>query len=215
MSAKHVTVVDYGIGNMLNVVRALTHAGAQVSVASSAAEVAANVDRMVLPGVGAFAGGMQEMHARGLDDVVKQFAATQRPFLGICVGMQMLMDSSEEFGEHAGLGLIPGKVVAVPAHDASGKPHCVPHIGWAKLDPAAGDGWQSGLLRHTAPGERVYFVHSFHVATAHAEHTLATANYGGQAICAAVGLGNTVGVQFHPERSAQAGLSMLRSFLAL
>jgi imidazole glycerol-phosphate synthase subunit HisH len=206
-----------GIGNLLNVVRALTHAGAQVHVASSAAELPQIVERMVLPGVGAFAGGMTEMRQRGLDDVVKRFVATERPFLGICVGMQMLMDTSEEFGEHAGLGLIGGKVVAVPTNDAAGQAHRVPHIGWAKLlpNPANPRAWQNGPLCGTAVGERVYFVHSFQAVPAHAADALAFTDYGGQSICAAVAKNNVVGVQFHPERSAQAGLAMLRSFLAL
>lgn len=209
-----VTLIDYGIGNFLNVVRALTSAGASVRVVEKASDAPAEIERMVLPGVGAFAGGMHEMRQRGLDELVLSFAATQRPFLGICVGMQMLFDASEEFGEHAGLGLIAGRVKAVPALGAGGKPHCVPHIGWASLAaPLGGAPWNQSVLATTPPKTPVYFVHSFHCQPNQPSHVLATADYDGQDICAAVQRDNLFGTQFHPERSAAAGLEVLRAFL--
>ncbi len=213
---QNVTLIDYGIGNFLNVVRALTAAGANVHVVDKASEAPSVSERMVLPGVGAFAGGMAEMKDRGLDDVVLDFVRTQRPFLGICVGMQMLFDASEEFGEHAGLGLIPGRVKAVSSTQLDGRPHCIPHIGWAGLEPhSGGANWEEGLLATTPIATPVYLVHSFHAQPTNERDILANVNYNGRRICAAVQSGHLMGTQFHPERSASAGLNMLRAFLAL
>jgi glutamine amidotransferase len=207
-----VTVLDYGIGNLLNVVRALEHCGAAVHVADRATPQARDASRLVLPGVGAFGDGMAELKARGLDDLVRGFAATGRPFLGICVGMQMMFDASEEMGDHAGLGLLRGRVRPVPPEGEDGTPHRVPHIGWRPLVPARA--WSGTILEDVPPGERAYFVHSFAAVPADEGVRLADVDYDGQRLCAAVHAGNLQGCQFHPERSAGAGLRMLRRFLA-
>jgi glutamine amidotransferase len=208
-----VTVVDYGIGNLLNVVRALEHCGAAVQVVDRATPQAARASRLVLPGVGAFGDGMAELRARGLDDLVRGFAATGRPFLGICVGLQMMFEGSREMGEHAGLGLLQGQVVAVPATGADGRPHRVPHIGWRPLEPARP--WAGSILDGVQAGERAYFVHSFTAEPRDESVRLADVHYDGRRLCAAVQRDNLTGCQFHPERSAHAGLGMLRRFLAL
>ncbi|RYX97701.1 MAG: imidazole glycerol phosphate synthase subunit HisH [Comamonadaceae bacterium] len=211
-----VTVIDYGIGNLLNVVRALEHCGASVTVVDQASQVTALPDRLVLPGVGAFADGMKELKARGFDDLVKRFAATERPFLGVCVGAQMLFDVGEEFGEHEGLGLIAGRVQPVPAAGVDGVPHRIPHIGWSPLEvPTARAGWAGTILADVEPGEPMYFVHSFAPVPASEEHRLADTWYDGVRICAAVARGSVYGCQFHPERSASHGLSILSAFLKL
>ena len=211
-----VTVIDYGIGNLLNVVRALQHCGAEVIVVENAAQVTVLPDRLVLPGVGAFTDGMLELTARGFDDLVKRFAVTERPFLGICVGAQMLFDVGEEFGDHAGLGLISGRVAPVPRVDAVGKQHRIPHIGWSALEkPVARTSWKNTILGRIEPMEPMYFVHSFAPAPTHEEHRLADTYYNGVRICAAVASGSIYGCQFHPERSAQHGLDILSTFLAL
>lgn len=211
-----VTVIDYGIGNLLNVVRALQHCGAEVTVADNASQVVDMPDRLVLPGVGAFTDGMLELKARGFDDLVKNFTLTERPFLGICVGAQMLFDVGEEFGDHPGLGLIPGRVVPVPQIDASGKQHRIPHIGWSALEkPATRSSWKDTILNRIEPLEPMYFVHSFAPAPTNEEHRLADTYYNGVRICAAVARGSIYGCQFHPERSAQHGLNILSAFLAL
>lgn len=217
-----VTVLDYGIGNLLNVVRALEHCGATVRVASQASEVAAMgelPDRMVLPGVGAFGDAMDELRLRGFDDLVKRYAATERPFLGICVGAQLLFDVGEEHssnGVHAGLGLIPGRVQPVPASTPAGQSLRIPHIGWSGLQlPPALSGWEGTPLSGVAPGEPVYFVHSFAPVPTHEKHRLADTSYHGVRICAAVARDHIYGCQFHPERSAEAGLGILRQFLCL
>lgn len=208
-----VTLIDYGIGNLLNMVRALEHSGAAVKVIDQASPEDVKADRLILPGVGAFGDGMRELRARGFDDLVKRFAQTGRPFLGICVGMQMMLEGSEEMGDHAGLGLIGGRVLAVPATGVDGTPHRVPHIGWRPLRPTGA--WQGTLLADASPGDRVYFVHSFSCHPADDSVRLADVDYDGRSICAAVHRDNLTGCQFHPERSADVGLRMLRRFLSL
>lgn len=216
LKSQAVTVVDYGIGNLLNVVRALQHCGAEVTVVDNATQVADLPGRLVLPGVGAFADGMLELKTRGFDDLVKRFALTERPFLGICVGAQMLFDVGEEFGDHAGLGLIPGRVMPVPSVDLSGHPHRIPHIGWSALQkPAHRISWKHSILDRVEPLEPMYFVHSFAPVPTDETHRLADTYYNGVRICAAVARGSIYGCQFHPERSAQHGLDILSAFLAL
>ena len=215
-----VTVLDYGIGNLLNVVRALEYCGATVRVAAQASELSEMPDRMVLPGVGAFGDAMHEMRLRGFDDLVKRYAATERPFLGICVGAQLLFDVGEEHSDgHAGrpgLGLIPGRVQPVPAVAQDGKCLRIPHIGWSGLQPAESSAsWDGTPLSGLTPGEPVYFVHSFAPVPAHEKHRLADTSYHGVRICAAVARDHIYGCQFHPERSAAAGLGILRQFLTL
>jgi glutamine amidotransferase len=211
-----VTVIDYGIGNLLNVVRALQHCGADVQIADRADQLSVLPERIVLPGVGAFADGMAELKARGFDDLVKRYVTTERPFLGICVGAQMLFDIGEEFGAHPGLGLIPGRVRAVAAFDDNGKPHRIPHIGWSALErPITRDSWNHTILSKIKPGEPMYFVHSFAPAPDGEEYRLADTYYNGLRICAAVARGNIYGCQFHPERSAEHGLSILSAFMEL
>lgn len=215
-SGKPVTVIDYGIGNLLNVVRALRYCGAEVTVVDHASQVAVMPDRLVLPGVGAFADGMTELKNRGFDEVVKRYAQTERPFLGVCVGAQMLFDVGEEFGEHAGLGLIPGRVMPVAAVGMDNKQHRIPHIGWSALAlPAYRTSWDKTVLTQVSPGEPMYFVHSFAPVPENEEHRLADTFYDGVRICAAVARGSIYGCQFHPERSATHGLTILSSFLAL
>ncbi|MGE4242765.1 imidazole glycerol phosphate synthase subunit HisH [Ramlibacter sp.] len=208
-----VTVLDYGIGNLLNVLRALEHCGASPTVIDKASAGAADAPRLVLPGVGAFGDGMAELKARGLDELVKRFAQTGRPFLGICVGLQMMFDASEEMGEHQGLGLLRGRVRAVPPTGMDGVPHRVPHIGWRPLEPASP--WQGTVLEDIPAGERAYFVHSYAAVPDDERVRLADVHYDGRRLCAAVHRDNLYGCQFHPERSGEAGLRMLRKFLAL
>jgi glutamine amidotransferase len=209
-----VTVVDYGIGNLFSVRQALERCGANVQLTSDAASIAA-ADRLILPGVGAFADGMRGLSDRGLVEVLRTYAATGRPLLGICLGMQMLGTASEEFGEHAGLGLIPGRVVRVPNTTTEGKRHKIPHIGWNALWPTNGASWTETLLEDTAPGTSAYLVHSFHLVPDDPSHALAYCDYGGHHLTAAVRAGSIFGSQYHPEKSAESGLRMLVAFLRL
>jgi glutamine amidotransferase len=209
---KRVTVVDYGIGNLYSVRRAIETCGAEVVLASDAAGVQ-DAHHLVLPGVGAFLDGMRGLRERGLVEPVRRHAEAGRPLLGICLGMQMLASVSEEFGEHEGLGLIPGRVVAVPAQDVDGRPHKIPHIGWSALSPADGASWNGTLLEDTVDGTAVYLVHSFHVRVENPRHMLAVCRHGGHAVTAAIRRDNVQGCQFHPEKSGPEGLRMLSAFI--
>lgn len=208
-----VSVIDYGVGNLFSVARALEHCGASVTMVQDAAGVAA-ADRLVLPGVGAFADGMRGLHERGLVPALRAYAAAGRPLLGICLGMQMLLEGSEEFGEHEGLGIIPGKVVSVPPTGLDGRPHKIPHIGWNALQPSASRAtWAGTALRGISPGACAYFVHSYMAAPTHASDRLADCLYDGRIVSAAIARDGVIGCQFHPEKSAATGLSVLAVFL--
>ena len=214
MSESSVTIVDYGSGNLLSVVRALQHVGATAKLSHDAAEIE-NAERLLLPGVGAFAEGMQGLRERGLIEPIRRYAASGRPLLGICLGMQMLASLSEEFGEHEGLDLIPGRVVPVPPQDVDGSPQKIPHIGWADVGPALPRGWAGTMFEGMREGTSVYLVHSFYFEPSDAAHRLADCFYGGHRITAAVCSGRTIGCQFHPEKSGEAGLRLLQGFLAI
>jgi len=209
-----VALVDYGSGNIFSVTRALETQGASVTLADSPAAVR-NADRLVVPGVGAFATGMGGLRERGLADAIVAFARRERPLLGICLGMQMLFEHSHEFGEHAGLGILEGEVRAIEPADSDGKALKVPHIGWSPMQPANGRTWKDTILEDLSPGVSAYFVHSFTAVPAHEETRLADAWYGSSRIAAAVQRGHVAGCQFHPEKSAVDGLAILRRFLEM
>jgi glutamine amidotransferase len=208
-----VTVIDYGVGNLFSVQRGLEHCGASVTITADPATIL-SAPRVVLPGVGAFKNAMQALHRLGLVDVIRQVAASGKPLLGICLGMQMLLDESEEFGLTAGLGLIKGRVVPVPVTATGGEPQKVPHIGWNGLQ-AAQTPWAETILCKTTPGEAVYFVHSFMAEPLDRQHRIADCVYGGHRIAAVIGAGNVTGCQFHPEKSGEVGLGILRAFCDL
>lgn len=212
---KHkVTIIDYGVGNIFSVCRAFEHCGAEVLLTDCIKDIQ-TAERLVLPGVGAFVDGMAGLRSRNLIEPIKQYAATGRPFLGICLGMQMLLDSSEEFGLHEGLGLISGKVKAIPSTGVDGKPHKIPHIGWNELLVSENARWSSTIFENVSPGSSVYFVHSFEVVPQLQVTRLADSNYNGRVICAAVRSGSVFGCQFHPEKSGVVGLEIINSFLNL
>jgi imidazole glycerol-phosphate synthase subunit HisH len=145
--------------------------------------------------------------------LLSAFAASGRPLLGICLGMQMLADNSEEFGVHEGLGLIPGRVVQIPTRTLDGRVHHIPRVGWTELRPAANASWASTPLRDTEPGTCVYLVHSYHVVCDDPANSLAVSAYGDHPLTSAIRARNVIGFQFHPERSGQEGLRILRSFV--
>lgn len=208
-----VAVIDYGVGNLLSVHRAFLHCGATVDVTDDPVRIL-GAKRVVLPGVGAFANGMAALQARGLVDVVHEVSRRGTPLLGICLGMQMLLDTSEEFGSTAGLGLIAGRVVPVPERALDGNPQKIPHIGWNGLVPgAAATPWGGSLLEGIEAGESVYFVHSFMAQPADPAHRLADCLYGGVPVSAAIRRQNVMGCQFHPEKSGEVGLRVLKNFL--
>ena len=181
--------------------------GAQALVTGEA-DALRRADRLILPGVGAFGDARAKLAQAGLDGVILEQAERGKPLLGICLGMQMLFDRSLEYGEHAGLALIPGEVVPMAPKLAQGLK--VPHIGWNALHVVRPD---HPLMRYTRAGECVYFVHSF-CAVGCEESLVATCEYG-MDVTAAVARGNVMGCQFHPEKSGEAGLRILRAFCAL
>ncbi|HXG69639.1 MAG TPA: imidazole glycerol phosphate synthase subunit HisH [Gemmatimonadaceae bacterium] len=214
MKGPDVVVVDYGMGNLLSVRRGLEFCGATVEVTGDPAAILA-APRVLLPGVGAFANGMGELRRAGLDQVVHEVAGQGTPLLGICLGMQLLFDDSEEFGATRGLGLIPGRVVALPTRTRENKAQKVPHIGWNALLPSdRGGSWDGTLLENLVPGHAAYFVHSFMASPNDAALRLADCQYGGAPVSAVVVSGNVAGCQFHPEKSGEVGLKVLRRFLA-
>ncbi|SFZ78882.1 imidazole glycerol phosphate synthase subunit HisH [Chitinimonas taiwanensis] len=215
ISKAKVTILDYGMCNLFNVVRAFEHSGADVQVTDDPSKVS-SAERLVVPGVGAFKDSIRELTERGFGDAIRAFVHAQRPLFGICVGMQILFDSSEEFGEHRGLSILPGRVQAVPSATVMGESQRVPHIGWNHLVPADGRTWQGTML---APFEgkspAVYFVHSFSAVPKCETDRLADCIYGGHHICAAVARDNVMATQFHPERSGDIGLAIIRQYLSL
>lgn len=211
MSAR-VTLVDYGAGNIRSVTRALVHEGAEVVLTGDPAEVL-KAERLLLPGVGAFGHCASELASRGLTDTLKEYALKQRPFLGICVGMQLLMDASEEFGEHAGLGLISGRVRAIAQPVADHTRFTLPAIGWMGLHKNPHHAHP--LLAEMPEGEAMYFVHSFAAHPENQKAVLASYAYHGVEVTAAIARDHVMGVQFHPEKSGPAGLAMIRQFLTI
>ena len=209
-----IAIIDYGVGNLFSLRSSLTHLGLE-AVVTADAQTIRKADRLILPGVGAFGDAMDKLSATGLVPVIREQAA-QKPLLGICLGMQMLFDESEEFGLHKGLGLIPGRVVKIPDTDADGCPQRVPHISWNPLYPAGGRTDFSGTaLQNVQPGQECYFIHSYEAKPAAEEYRLADTVYGGRKVCAAAQKGCVIGTQFHPEKSGPVGLGIIKAYLDL
>ena len=204
-----IAIIDYGVGNLFSLASSLKSLGLETAVTRDPAVIRA-ADRIILPGVGAFADAMAKLEATGLVPVLRQ-EVQRKPLLGICLGMQLLFEKSYEYGEHAGLGLIPGAVRPL-ADDLKDPALKVPHIGWNRLDLVPGRE-DDPLFRYTRPGEYVYYVHSFY-ATGCSDYTLATSEYS-IPVTGAVRNGLVYGTQFHPEKSGDTGLRMLRAFAEL
>ncbi len=208
-----ITVLDYGLGNLFSIRRALAHVGADVEMTAEP-ETVRRAAGVVLPGVGAFADGMRGLAQRGLVDALREVVADGRPLLGICLGMQLLFDESEEFGRHDGLGLLQGRVVRLRDAAADATRVKIPHIGWRELMPTAGRTWSSTILEGVRPGDAMYFVHSFVPEPAAEEIRVAEMDYGSHRYCVVAERGQVIGCQFHPEKSGDAGLHLLRNFVA-
>ncbi len=205
---KLVTIIDYGVGNLRSVVRAFEYVGAQAEVTSDT-KIVAQAERLVLPGVGAFGHCMEELKKRNLVEPVLEFAERGRPFLGVCVGMQLMLEYGEEFGEHKGLGFIKGRVQKIP----DGDKRILPVIGWMELKKTTGATWDKTLLADTKEGSCAYFIHSFCANPDESSARLAEYKYDEISITAAIAKNNLMGVQFHPEKSGEVGLAMLRRFM--
>ena len=207
-----IAIIDYGVGNLFSLKSSLAQLG-QDTVVTADPDTIRKADRLILPGVGAFGDAMDKLVATGLVPVIRA-EVEKKPLLGICLGMQMLFDESEEFGLHKGLGLIPGRVVKIPSTDVQGRPQKVPHISWDPLNPAGGRTDFAGtVLAGVTPGEERYFIHSYEAKPADEADRLADTVYGGRAVCAAAAHGSVVGCQFHPEKSGKVGLKIIEEYL--
>ena len=201
-----IAIVDYGVGNLFSLNSSLEMIGAE-SIVTADPDVLRSADKILLPGVGAFEDAAGKLRESGLAELLKELAAEGKPLLGICLGMQMLFEKSYEYGEHEGLGLIPGNVR--PIRDVIPEDYKIPHIGWNGLHLKQ----ENPLLRYVKEGDCVYFVHSFYAADCD-DAVIATAEYGAE-LTAAVAKGNVYGCQFHPEKSGAVGLKILKAFAEL
>ena len=197
MSKAKVAVLDYGIGNVRSLTNALIKIGAEPFLTSERSLILGS-DVLILPGVGAFGMGMKNLNERNLIPVIHEFVATGKPFLGICLGMQLLLEESEEFGYTKGLRLIKGKVVKMPLK--SGSDVKLPHVSWNEIREPSKNRWNETFLTGTLKSSNFYFVHTFVAAPNNPEDILALTNYGGLDFCAAVQNKNVYGTQFHPEK---------------
>ncbi|MBQ3491600.1 MAG: imidazole glycerol phosphate synthase subunit HisH [Oscillospiraceae bacterium] len=201
-----VAIVDYGVGNLFSLQSSFAAIGAEVTVTAQK-EILEQANCIILPGVGAFEDAAKKLRGSGLDKTLKELAAKGKPLMGICLGMQLLFERSYEYGCHEGLGLLKGSVR--PIRDVIPSDYKIPHIGWNGLIFKKG----SPLLKYTQEGDCVYFVHSFYAADCDAS-VIATAEYGAE-LTAAVADGNVLGCQFHPEKSGDVGLKILKAFVEM
>lgn len=203
-----IAIIDYGVGNLFSLKSSLAAIGREAVVTGDRAVLRA-ASHVILPGVGAFGDAAARLRAAGMAEAVLEAAAAGKPVLGICLGMQLLFDKSFEYGEHPGLGLVPGQVVDL-RRDLTDKTLKVPHMGWNSLQILKDD----PLFRHVRDGEYVYYVHSFYARDC-AAGTLAASRYGNVDVTGVVRRGNVYGTQFHPEKSGDTGLRLLRAFAEL
>lgn len=206
-----IALIDYGVGNVNSIFRALEKSGANVSLTNDYIEIMSS-DGVLLPGVGAFSYGMERLSSLKLDTTLHEFSATGKPILGICLGMQMLFDSSTEFGFSKGLGLIPGQVLKLELNDDN----CckLPHVSWSGIFPA-GVEWSETLLNGIESGEDMYFVHSYYVQPKNKGDILSETIYSRFKYCSTVKRGNVYGCQYHPEKSAKIGLNIIKNFVEI
>jgi glutamine amidotransferase len=213
MIAPTIAIVDYGLGNLFSISRACEWAGMAPLVTADGGEMERR-DAVMLPGVGAFAEAMKALEQRGLVSVLRDLAAAGKPLIGICLGQQLLMSESHEFGVHEGLGLIEGTVERLPGGHVV-KRIKVPQVGWNKIAPRQGGDWRGSMLEGLAAGTYMYFVHSYYVRPSDPAVVLASSRFGGDDFCSAVRKGNITACQFHPEKSGRDGLSVYRNIARL
>jgi len=206
-----VAIVDYELANMFSVARACAHAGLDPVVTSEPRGLE-DATAVILPGVGAFGEAMANLHRLGLVSPIQNVIASGKPFLGICLGMQLLFSESEEFGTTEGLGIIPGRVIRFPRTNDQGAATRVPQIGWNRLSRPRSASWEGTLLGTTPNEEYMYFLHSYYAIPDDSSVTLCTTEYEGTGYCSGVARRNVAGLQFHPEKSARRGLAIYEAF---
>lgn len=208
-----VTIIDYGLSNLLSIKRGLEFLGIEPFITNDNNDVL-KAERLILPGVGAFEDGMKGLKYFKLDEAIKKRVEEGIPLLGICLGMQMLFEQSQENGLHQGLSFVPGYVKLIPYTDENKNKQCVPHIGWEKIWPTNRKKiFDSFLLGSELVGKEMYFLHSYEGKVRNQEHIIAVSEYGGRDICAAINNKNVFGCQFHPEKSGEMGLQVLKNFI--
>jgi len=213
MMKNEIVIIDYGIGNIKSVEQAFSEVGAR-TIVSSDLKIIRNASKIVLPGVGAFENAMNAICDLNLSETIVKLANNGVPLLGICLGMQLLFDASDEFGVTKGLGLIPGRVQSYPLAKANTEEIRVPQINWHELIPSSNiTNWENTLLSNLNYDDAVYFVHSYVANPANKSHRIAEYKCGGNLINAVVVKDNITGCQFHPEKSGLPGLNILRNFI--
>ena len=207
-----VAIIDYEAGNLFSVQHACKTVGLDCRITNKPDEVT-NADALILPGVGAFGDAMNSLRILDLIQPLKDFAASGKPFLGICLGMQLLFSESEEFGNAKGLNIVEGRVTRFPEINENGEKVKIPHIGWNRIyNPSDKNGWSGTELEHIVDGEFMYFIHSFYVCPHSKDQILSLTNYEGIEYCSAVKKNNIFAIQFHPEKSAGEGIKIYRNW---
>lgn len=205
-----IAVVDYGIGNIQSMCRALEKSGADIVLTGDFNTILKS-DGVVLPGVGAFSHGMEKLRSLGLADILKEFAKLEKPMLGVCLGMQLFFDKSSEFGETDGLGIVPGSVDKIELKDD--KHEKLPHVSWNEL--SGNQPWGGTILDGIEQSSDMYFVHSYCVSPSNSEDILSTTTYSGNEFCSTIKHKNIYGCQYHPEKSGELGLKIIKNFVNL
>ncbi len=205
---KKIVIVDYQMSNLFSVKHAFTYLGYDCTITSNS-EIIKDADGAVLPGVGAFKEAMKNLNQLGLTKSLRKFIEAGKPIMGICLGLQLLFEKSEEFGSSSGIGVIEGTVKKFPNYSNSGEKLKVPHVGWSQIYSVnANNNWKSSPLRNTKNNEYMYFVHSFYVEPKNPDVILSQTNYGGVPFCSSVVKDNICAFQFHPEKSSLEGLNL-------
>lgn len=211
MNKPSIIIIDYGLGNLHSLAKALAHVGVTPAFTQTP-DAIASADAVFLPGVGAFGEGMAELSRRGFVAPLKEYASSGKPLFGICLGMQFLFEYSEEFGTHQGLGLLSGGVKKIVPRDEQCK---IPHIGWNELRfPPGRASWSNTILDGIPERSQTYFVHSYAAKASDASDAIANTEYCGAVFASVVERGGIAGTQFHPEKSGETGLRILKNFLA-
>lgn len=207
----NIVVIDYGTGNIKSIKNAFEALGVKV-ILSREKDAILNADGVVLPGVGAFSHGMNSLIEYGLDNIIREYVKTNKPLLGICLGMQMMMEESEEFGITKGLGLIKGRVIKIPVDQI--KKIKLPHISWNEIKVKSID-WEDTILEDIPRDSNMYFVHTFVAKPVHEDNILSVTEYANVEFCSSVKKDNIYGCQFHPEKSSTKGLSIIKNFIKI
>ena len=206
-------IIDYGVGNLFSVRQACATVGLEALITGTPRDLA-GANALILPGVGAFGDAMANLRRSGMDSAIREFAASGKPLLGICLGMQLLVEEGFEFGHHRGLGVVGGAVVHLKELTTDGRGLKFPHIGWNRIQAVDGR-WEASLLKGVAPGEHMYFVHSFAVVPEEVDILVSTTNYGGIEFCSTIQHRNIFACQYHPERSGREGLKVYRALAGM